>query len=160
MPVSEVLIQPAVIADAPVILDLQRLAYQSEAALNDDYTILPLTQTLPDLEVDFQQQFYLKATLDGTIIGAVRGYTQNGTCFIGRLIVHPNCQNRGIGTQLLRAIEVHFNAVQRYELFTSENSMRNLHLYQKLGYQIFRTAQLTDKVKLVYLEKTGPASVK
>ncbi len=150
---DDLIITPALLADAPVILDLQKLAYQSEAALNDDYSIPPLTQTLPELEADFQRQVYLKAMRDGTIVGAVRGYEQNGTCFIGRLIVHPDCQNQGIGTQLLRAIEAHFNTAQRYELFTSERSTRNLYLYQKLGYHIFRTEPLTAKVTIVYLEK-------
>jgi len=141
------------LADAAAILDLQRLAYQSEAALNNDYTIPPLTQTLAELEADFQRQVYLKATLDGTIVGAVRGYEQDGTCYIGRLIVHPACQNRGIGTELLRAIEAHFNTVRRYELFTGERSTRNLYLYQKLGYHIFDAEPLTAKVTIVYLEK-------
>lgn len=155
---DDLVITPAWLADAPAILDLQKLAYQSEAALNDDYTIPPLTQTLPELEADFQRQVYLKATRDGTIVGAVRGYEQNGTCFIGRLIVHPDCQNRGIGTHLLHAIEAHFNAVQRYELFTSERSTRNLYLYRKLGYHTYRTERLTDKVMIVYLEKINPLS--
>jgi ribosomal protein S18 acetylase RimI-like enzyme len=158
MPLSDVLIQPASLADAPVILDLQHRAYQSEALLYDDYTIAPLTQTLAELETDFQQQFYLKAVLDGTIVGAVRGYEQDGTCFIGRLIVHPDYQKRGIGTQLLRALEAHFNTAQRYELFTGDRSERNLQLYQKLGYHAFRTARLTDKVTLVYLEKRSAPS--
>jgi ribosomal protein S18 acetylase RimI-like enzyme len=144
---------PAQLADAPVVLALQHLAYQSEAALNDDYTIPPLTQTLSELEADFQRQFYLKALSAGTIVGAVRGYAQNGTCYIGRLMVLPACQNRGLGTQLLRAIEAHFNVVRRYELFTSERSTCNLYLYQKLGYHIYRTEQLTAKVTIVYLEK-------
>lgn len=153
MTISAVFIQPASIADASVILELQKLAYHSEAALYDDYTIAPLTQSLAELEADFRQQFYLKAVLDGTIVGAVRGYEQDGTGFIGRLIVHPYYQKRGIGTQLLRALEAHFNTAQRYELFTGNRSERNLHLYQKLGYRVFRTARLTDKVTLVYLEK-------
>ncbi|CAG0926426.1 amino-acid N-acetyltransferase [Thermoflexales bacterium] len=158
MRLYDVLIQPASLADASAILDLQRRAYQSEAALYDDDTIAPLTQTLAELEADFQQQFYLKAVLDGTIVGAVRGYERDGTCFIGRLIVHPDCQNRGLGTQLLRALEAHFPTVQRYELFTGTGSARNLHLYQKQGYRLFRTARLTDKVTLVYLEKTKRVS--
>jgi ribosomal protein S18 acetylase RimI-like enzyme len=150
---DDLIITGAQSTDAPVILALQKLAYHSEAVLNDDFTIPPLTQTLPDIEADFQQQVYLKAVRDGTIVGAVRGYERNGTCFIGRLIVHPDCQNRGIGTQLLQAIEAHFGAVQRYELFTSDKSARNLYLYQKLGYRPFRTGKLSDKVTLVYLEK-------
>ena len=150
---DDLIITPALLADAPAILDLQKLAYHSEAVLNGDFTIPPLTQTLPEIEADFQQQVYLKAVRAGTIVGAVRGYERDGTCHVGRLIVHPDCQNRGIGTQLLNAIEAHFNTAQRYELFTSENSARNLYLYQKLGYRPFRTAKLSDKVILVYLEK-------
>ena len=150
---DDLIITPAQLADAALILNLQKLAYYSEAVLNDDFTIPPLMQTLPEIEADFQQQVYLKAVLDGTIVGAVRGYERDGTCYIGRLIVHPDCQNRGIGTQLINAIERHFNTARRYELFTSENSARNLYLYQKLGYRPFRTARLSDKVMLVYLEK-------
>jgi ribosomal protein S18 acetylase RimI-like enzyme len=150
---DNLIITPAQLADLPLILDLQKLAYHSEAVLNDDFTIPPLTQTLPEIETDFQQQVYLKAVQNGAIVGAVRGYEQNGTCYIGRLIVQPDCQNRGIGTQMLNAIEAHFNTAQRYELFTGENSARNLYLYQKLGYRPFRTAQLSEKVNLVYLEK-------
>jgi ribosomal protein S18 acetylase RimI-like enzyme len=150
---NDLSITSALLTDAPEILDLQKLAYQSEAALNDDYTIPPLTQTLPEIEADFKQQVYLKAVRDGTIVGAVRGYERDGTCHVGRLIVHPDCQNRGIGTQLLHAIEARFNAVQRYELFTSECSTRNLYLYQKLGYHIYRTERLTAKVMIVFLEK-------
>jgi|WetSurMetagenome_2_1015567.scaffolds.fasta_scaffold136510_2 ribosomal protein S18 acetylase RimI-like enzyme len=146
-------ITPELATDALVILDLQKLAYQSKAALNNDYGIPPLTQTLSEIEADFQTQVYLKAVRNGTLAGAVRGYERDGTCYVGRLIVHPDCQNRGIGTQLLRAIEAHFNTARRYELFTSENSARNLYLYQKLGYQALRTAKLSDKVTLVYLEK-------
>ena len=51
------------------------------------------------------------------------------------------------------AIEDHFAQARRYELFTSERSLRNLYLYQKLGYRIFRQEKLNEGVNLVYLEK-------
>jgi ribosomal protein S18 acetylase RimI-like enzyme len=147
------LIEAANVKDAQAILDLQKLAYQSEAAIWNDYTIPPLMQSLEEMEQDFQKQDVLKATLDGKIIGSVRGYIRDGTCYIGRLIVHPDCQNRGIGTQLMKAIEGRFANANRYELFTGERSERNIYLYQKLGYQIFRSEQLTDRVIIVYMEK-------
>lgn len=149
------LIEIAHVKDAQVILDLQRLAYQSEAAIWNDYTIPPLVQSLEEMEQDFYKQTVLKATIDGKIIGSVRGYVRDGTCYIGRLIVHPDCQNQGFGTQLMRAIEDHFAGANRYELFTGEKSERNIYLYQKLGYQIFRSEQLNDRVTLVYLEKNN-----
>src|SRR5512136_1700415 len=147
------LIEQAQLTDAPQILALQKLAYLSEAEINQDYTIPPLTQTLEQIEREFQTQTVLKVVRDGRIIGSVRAYLQEGTCYIGRLIVHPDFQNRGIGAKLLRAIEGHFAQAKRYELFTGEKSERNLYFYQKWGYRIFRKEALTDKVTLVFLEK-------
>jgi ribosomal protein S18 acetylase RimI-like enzyme len=151
------LIELANVADAQEILDLQKLAYQSEAAIYHDYSIPPLAQSLDQMMVDFRQQVVLKAMLHGRIAGSVRAYLQDGTCHIGRLIVHPEVQNRGIGTSLMNRIEQHFSEARRYELFTGERSTRNLYLYQKLGYRIFRTARLTEKATAVFLEKAGPS---
>lgn len=67
--------------------------------------------------------------------------------------MHPDFQNKGIGTQLLRAIEAEFDGAPRYELFTGHRSSKNLHLYQKFGYKIFRKEQISQKVTLVYMEK-------
>ncbi|MBN1313183.1 MAG: GNAT family N-acetyltransferase [Anaerolineae bacterium] len=153
------LIEAADIEDAQVILDLQKLAYRSEAAITSDYTIPPLVQSLEEIEQDFREQVVLKAAIDGRrIIGSVRGYIKEGTCYIGRLIVHPDFQNQGIGTQLMRAIEGHFAEADRYELFTGQQSERNIYLYQKLGYRILRSERLSKRVMLVYLEKRRDAS--
>lgn len=150
-------IELAGVGDAQEILDLQKLAYQSEAALNNDYSIPPLTQSLDEIKADFRQQVVFKATLDGHIVGSVRGRLRDGSCHIGRLIVDPEFQNRGIGTRLLNRIEQHFGEAQHYELFTSERSERNLYLYKKLGYRVFRTEPLTQKTTVVFLEKDGRA---
>jgi len=152
------LIELADISDAQEILDLQKLAYQSEAALYHDYTIPPLTQSLEQMQEDLRKQVVFKATLDGKIIGSVRGYLRDGTCYIGRLIVHPEFQNRGIGTSLMKTIEQHFAQAQRYELFTGDRSERNLHLYHKLGYRAFRQEKLTDQTTIVFLEKREQAT--
>lgn len=143
------------IQDAGEILELQRLAYQSEAAIYSDYTIPPLIQTLAELEQDFQRQVFLKVRVEGRIIGSVRAFVRNGTCFIGRLIVHPEYQNRGVGTRLMAAVENHFIGVRRYELFTGHKSERNLYLYGKLGYRLCRTEPLSDRVTTLVLEKAG-----
>jgi ribosomal protein S18 acetylase RimI-like enzyme len=146
-------IERAAGSDAEEILALQKLAYRSEAEIYNDFKIPPMVQTLEGIEKDFESQLFLKALLDGRIIGSVRAYSKEGTCYIGRLIVHPDFQNRGVGTKLMNEIEGIFNTCKRFELFTGDRSERNLYLYQKLGYKIFKTAKITDQTTIVYLEK-------
>jgi N-acetylglutamate synthase-like GNAT family acetyltransferase len=141
--------------DAEAILTLQKLAYQSEAILNEDFTIPPLTQTLDSITADFERQVFLKAIIDGQIIGSVRAYQEKDTCYIGRLIVHPDHQGQGIGSQLLRRIEQAFNEVDRYELFTGQKSARNICFYERRGYHLFHTEKIKPGLSLVYLEKTA-----
>lgn len=145
-------ITQAEIADAPEILELQKLAYQSEAAIYDDYRIPPLTESLEEMRREFADHTFLKAVEDGKIIGSVRAKNDNDTCYIARLIVHPDFQNRGTGSKLLNEIE-RIQNTKRYELFTGTLSERNLYLYKKHGYREFKTEYQTDKVKIIFLEK-------
>lgn len=140
--------------DLKEILDLQYLAYQSEAKLFNDPDIPPLRQTLEDVVSEYQNGIILKAVDENNvIIGSVRGYCENGTVYIGKLMVHPDKQGQGLGTKLLLEMEKQYPN-QRYELFTSSRSEKNIALYQRLGYKIFSEKQITDELKFVYLEKT------
>jgi ribosomal protein S18 acetylase RimI-like enzyme len=151
---SVVLIELAQPQDAAEILALQKLAYQSEAAIYGEFSIPPLTQTLAQMCTDLADQTCLKATMDGRIVGSVRARLREGTCYVGRLIVHPGVQNQGIGTRLMVKIEDAFPSAARFELFTGHRSDRNIHLYRKLGYRPCRQEQVSDALTLVYLEKT------
>jgi len=143
----------AQVDDAKEVLNLQKLAYQSEAQIYNDYTIPPLTQTLEEIRTDFDHQVLLKALIKGKIIGSVRAFLKEGTCFIGRLIVHPDFQNRGVGAKLMNEIEKCFTQAKRVELFTGHKSEKNISLYQKLGYQTFRTQTITKDLDLLFMEK-------
>jgi ribosomal protein S18 acetylase RimI-like enzyme len=139
--------------DLEEILALQKLAYQSEAELHDDFSIPPLHQTLSEIKEEFQQQLFLKVVEQDTIVGSVRAYEKDGTCFVGKLIVDPAFQNKGIGTKLMLEIEKRFEHLKRFELFTGYKSEKNLYLYNKLGYKKFRREKISDKLTLVFLEK-------
>jgi ribosomal protein S18 acetylase RimI-like enzyme len=143
------------ITDADDILALQKLAYQSEAELYQDWSIPPLTQNIEEIKTEFSTKTFLKACLDGKIVGSVRVSFNRGTCFVGRLIVHPEHQKKGIGTKLMETIEKIFPSTARFELFTGSRSEGNIRLYEKLGYRIFRKERLSAKVILVYMEKRG-----
>ncbi len=147
------MIERATVADAEEILSLQKLAYKSEAEIYNDFTIPPLLQTLEEIKKDFENQIFLKATIDGKIRGSVRAFIQGETCYIGRLIVHPDFQNQRIGTKLMNKIEEIFKDAERFELFTGHKSEKNLYLYQKLGYKVFKTVKANDRLNIVYLDK-------
>jgi len=153
MPLDEIRIEPATVGDAVAVLDLQRRAYRSEAILYDDWTIPPLTQTLDDLRLRFADMTILKATEGGTIVGSVRAAEKDGACAIGRLIVDPDHQRRGIGARLMEAIEVQFPDALRFELFTGSRSEGNIRLYTRLGYRLARTEVVSPKLSLVFFTK-------
>lgn len=148
-------ILPAVIADAPEILALQKLSYQSEAELYNDFDLSPLKQTLEELSADFGDKIFFKAVLDGKIIGTVRGCQEGQSCHIGRLVVHPFYQNLGVGNKLLAAIENGFSACSRYEVFTGHKSRRYLYFYKKHGYRPFKRQRISQKRDRVYMEKVA-----
>ena len=158
VPKGEIAIEHASIEDAEEILQLQKLAYVSEAEVIDDFTIPPLHQTIDEIESEFDHQVFFKVEVDGRIIGSVRCYLDNGTCYIGKLIVHPDHQNRGLGTRLLRAAERQFPNAQRYELFTGEKSAKNLHIYGKNGYRVFLSQVVSERLTLVFLEKVNASA--
>jgi ribosomal protein S18 acetylase RimI-like enzyme len=147
------LIETADVNDAETILQLQRTAYQSEAKLYNDFEIPPLIETLSQLKALFSNHIFLKATADAKIVGSVRANISNGSCHIGRLIVDPNYQNRGIGTQLLAEIERKHSTCRRFELFTGIKSQRNIRLYEKAGYKAFKTQSVSNKLSLICFEK-------
>lgn len=139
--------------DLAAILQLQKNCYLSEAEIYNDYEIPPLTQSLESLEKEFENSMILKSVINGEIVGSIRGYVSDDTAYIGKLIVRTDCQNIGIGRQLMNGIEMSFTDCKRIELFTGFKSEKNLYLYNKLGYKEFKRKAIDANLTLVYLEK-------
>ena len=144
--------------DLQEILQLQYLAYQSEADLFGSRDIPPLKQTFDEVTEEFSRGVILKMTDDtNTIIGSVRAQERDGTVYIGKLIVHPDHRHKGYGTMLLCEIEKFFPG-ERYELFTSTRSLDNIRLYEKLGYTKFAKKAVNNELEFVYMEKSDNTS--
>jgi GNAT superfamily N-acetyltransferase len=151
---------PAAPDDAGEILTVQRAAYVAEAQRYDDPRIPPLTEPLDGvLAAVAAGQVLVARTAAGRLVGAVRGVVDGPTCHIGRLVVVPDLQGRGIGTVLLAAVErAHAAAVREFALFAGAGSEANLRLYRRCGYRAVRTERVTDGLSLVHLVKpAGPA---
>jgi ech hydrogenase subunit C len=179
---DEILFLRADKSDAPEILALQKVAYQSEAEIYGDDSLPALQQTLEDLENDFDRHPYretvvlgargesaavddqddrivfIKAVVNGKIIGSIRGYALEETAYLSRMMVHPYFRGRGIGRKLLGEIEAAFPQVRRFESKTGQQSKRNLFQMAKRGYTVFKTEPFSPTITWVYLQKDRTAS--
>lgn len=140
--------------DLDAIWALQKASFTMVAKKMNKFDIPPLLQTLDDITKEYQQCIILKCVLDNIrIIGSVRGYAdENGVCRIGKLTVHPDFQNIGIGKKLMYEIETFFPNCHTFSLFTGEDTPNTLHLYEKIGYNTIRIMSM-DSINMIIMEK-------
>jgi GNAT superfamily N-acetyltransferase len=143
--------------DLEGVLKLQYLCYQNEAERYDFYDMPALTQTLDSLREDLRTTVFLVVRTGDEVIASVRGHHTAGGFHIGRLIVHPRVQRRGLGVRLLAAVEDRAGPVARFELFTGHRSAEFLGIYRKCGYEQVRAEEISPVLTVVHFEKRLPA---
>lgn len=144
--------------DAEAIASLTRRAFAQQAALYEDDTLPPLSDTAQTVQAAMERGVVLVAEdAGGMLVGSVRGETQGERCLVGRLVVEPEQQGRGVGKALTAALEEHFADAARFELFTGHRSEPALHLYESLGYQRERVEYVHERLTLVFLAKSRPS---
>ena len=124
------------LADAGEILTLQRACWVQEALANDSLDIPALHESLADVQASFGDWDYHVVRVAGRLVGAVRGRLQGDAWDIGRLMVAPDLQGRGLGRVLLEHIQrVAPPAATTYVLFTGAASAENQRMYKKAGFR-------------------------
>lgn len=153
-------INKATAADLIEIMRLQKTTFLSEAELLRNFDIQPLKQNLSELEAEFNRGVILKAwdpdDFSEEIVGSVRGHLVDGTLHIGKLMVHPLQQRKGLGGRLMRAMENWYPSVKRFELFTNSLNPGNLAFYDRNGYREFARRDSGQGFELVFMEKLKP----
>lgn len=141
--------------DAGELLTLQRAAYSTEAQIYGDPFLPALTQTLDELREEIQQPTL--GIRDGTrLVAALRWRVEGPVAHIGRIIVAPDMQGRGLGTTLLRGAE-RLSGASSFELFTGHLSAANLRLYEREGYRQTMRVPIREGLEIIYLQKHLPA---
>ena len=128
--------------DAGELLTLQRACWVQEALANDSLADIPaLHESLEDV-LDWMTTWSTWVVRsEGRLVGAVRGRleeTPAGPVWdIGRVMVAPDLQGRGLGRVLLAHIEaVADPGATAYVLFTGARSADNIRMYKKAGYRV------------------------
>lgn len=140
--------------DLHAVLSLQKAAFMEVAKQMDNYGIPPLLQTIQDVRNDFDTCIILKYTSsENQLVGSIRGNVYGGnSCHIGKLVVHPDFQNQGVGKALMYEIEKYFTSCRKFTLFTGEETPNTLYLYTKVGYHVVYKKKI-DGINLIYMEK-------
>ncbi|SNS10051.1 Acetyltransferase (GNAT) domain-containing protein [Streptosporangium subroseum] len=139
--------------DAGEILTVQRAAYVSEAQLYGDPFIPPLVESADQIRRAVETATVLVARDAGRIVGAIRGRLSGTTCMVGRLVVAPDVQRRGLGGTLLAALHDEIVSAQAFDLFTGHLSEGNLRLYRGHGYRETRRERMSDHLTLVHMRR-------
>jgi GNAT superfamily N-acetyltransferase len=147
------MIERAEPAEAGEILTVQRAAYVTEAQLYGDPFIPPLVESAEQVRRAVETGTVLVARDGGRIVGAVRGRTSETTCRVGRLVVAPDMQSRGIGGALLAALHEEVAEALAFDLFTGHLSEGNLRLYRRHGYRETRRERMSDHLTLVHMRR-------
>jgi len=139
--VGEWEIVPAVRGDLGELLTLQRACWVQEALANDMLDIPALHESLEDLEASLDEWSWYVVRSAGRLVGAVRGQldTRDGHSHwdIGRVMVAPDLQGRGLGRALLEHIQAVAPAeATSYVLFTGAHSSDNQRMYKKAGFSL------------------------
>ena len=134
------------------LLTLQRAAFVTEAQLYDDVRLPALVQTLDEPADELTRSSCLAARAGSRLVGAVRSQERDGVLHVGRLIVAPDLQGRGIGTRLLLTAE-RTTRLARATLSTGARSTADLRLYRRHGYVDAHRETVRPGLELVHLVK-------
>ncbi len=156
--------------DAGELFTLQRASFLAEAQRYGDPMLPPLRDTLQDVcDVLGRQDstVLIAATTEdgehgrrGRIVGSARlrvGADSSGVGQVGRIIVAPDLQGRGLGTALLEAVHAEaarVGGLHELELFTGSASQDNLALYRRHGYCDARAVPDEQGVPVQVLRRT------
>ncbi|NYE34920.1 tRNA (guanine37-N1)-methyltransferase [Nocardioides cavernae] len=133
-------VRPAVPADAGELFTLQRACWLQELQANPGVEIPALRESLDDVRRGLGEWTVRVARepSSGRLVGAVRGrLDRHGEWDIGRIMVAPDLQGRGLGRALLELVEeLAPEDVETFVLFTGAGSLDNQRMYKKAGFRI------------------------
>jgi tRNA (guanine37-N1)-methyltransferase len=143
-------VAPATRADAGELFTLTRACWLQELWANPGVTIPALEESFDDLLGSLQAWTTVVARAGGRLVGSARGRADGDVWDVGRVMVAPDLQGRGLGRLLLSLIEDAAPAeVTSYQLFTGAGSADNIRMYKKAGYRLRGPAPGTDGAVLM-----------
>jgi len=131
-----IVIEPAADGDAEALTEISRRAFEHDVNYGAPGPSGPpgYDSTGWQREMIRNGRFFKVLEQDRLVGGFVLFRLEDGSVEFGRAFLEPECQNRGIGSELLRFSENVFPETQRLVLDTPRWNLRTQHFYEKAGY--------------------------
>jgi tRNA (guanine37-N1)-methyltransferase len=124
-------------ADAGELFTLTRACWLQELWANPGVVIPALEESLDDLVRSLDDWTTFVAHAGARLVGSARGRAEGEVWDVGRVMVAPDLQGRGLGRHLLTAVEEAApGTVTSYTLFTGAGSVDNIRMYKRAGYRL------------------------
>jgi len=140
--------------DAGEVLTVQRAAFVAEARLYGTTEIPPLVETLDEVRRELGSTIMMGAMLVVRLVGAIRLTVEAPIGWISRVAVAPDQQGKGIGSDLLGAVEAAAPPqVRRFQLAAGNKSSASVAMYERRGYREFSRWVDSAGVELILMGK-------
>ncbi len=127
----------AVRADAGELFTLTKACWLQEQRANPDQVFPAIEESVEDAVRGVEEFTTFVARAAGRLVGSCRGRLTGDVWEIGRVMVAPDLQGRGLGPRLLALAEEAAPAeATSYSLVAGARSADNLRMYTKAGYRM------------------------
>lgn len=153
-----ILFEPATTEDAEALVGVAVAAFHHDSVLYPHVEVggPPGYDSAEFMRKKITREICYKIVEDDAILGGIVIFPGKDSHYhLDLIFIHPDHHNRGIGTQAIDFIEKQHPAT-RWTLDTPAWAVRNIHFYEKLGYQKVNEFE-HDDIKLIAFEKHVPS---
>lgn len=135
-PPQGVSLRRASVHDAGQLLVLQRCCWSQVAIQNNSLQVPALHESLEEVLAWIEDWQVLVAEQEHRLIAAARGRKRGSKWEVGRIMVAPDCEGRGLGRWILAQCEqLAPPDCSSCFLYTAPGNARGIEIYQRSGYQ-------------------------
>jgi ribosomal protein S18 acetylase RimI-like enzyme len=129
-------IRRTLIEEAEEILNIQKEAFLADLEIYKDYETSPATEPIKKLLYKINKNFHYTILINNKIIGGAElRFDSDTECYINRIFMLPEFQNKGLGTKIMNHFDMDFPHIKKWTLCTPHLNFRNHGFYEKLGYK-------------------------
>lgn len=137
---SETTIELASAVDAETLKNMAIIAFTGD--FNQYGSFPPHIESVEWHLSQIEKGHYYKIKCNGEMAGGICLILQGDSLVkIKYFFIVESFQNKGIGSQVMKLLEEHYNNVATWSLVTAYKAYRNHYFYEKLGYVKMREIQ-------------------